>query len=1130
MKKNSHFSFFLFACVILLAGLPANAQQRVWKIRLPIGFIDATPAVGDVDGDGIPDIAAAQNNGTLFLYDMNGHTVWKTDLGDRLCTAPVLANVTGSPLPEIIVLSESGHLYCVDGQTGVIVWQHLLKDRIDWGATEPMAVDVNGDHVPEIIVADRSQTVSCFNGKGEQLWATTTHIGSPKCPAACDLGGDGRPEILYGGTETALTCLAADGKILWELEKGTNGSSPIAGDLDGDGHPEIIVGVGRNLAAVDAQGKILWSTPLDSELDAGLTAADSDGDGKAEIYAADLSGTLHCVSSTGKLLWTGNVEERVRRSPTIADVDGDGVPEILVAGYSGAIHIFTPTGQLKQRLPLPGGTANASALVFREPSSEKPVVLCPDSGGCMTLWQWPKARKDSQLLATDYRGNTRRTGQEPARVDTNTIRLAQIDYGPCFMGENTFRAEIQNPQRHACTVRLTVATKGKCRHRQAVTSRKARFTVELPYTLSVESPSTVTFSCQVLDQKTPVIWRAFQVYVIPFQNELRQLTAILQHTKPLLAATQNPGYLRDRLQCMRMELPALRRRAATVTTAPYPERRAFRDRIRGLLKEARTLEALLRTAQKATPGSGLLICAANPWAPFGNTDEILENRVTGSTARVQAFQGEHECAAFNVFNLSGTPRYVRVEPAFDKEEQAAESIRSLITLHEAIPVPTQTTVDAADALPLLNQGNVLLIPAWSGRQLWIDIDTKSLEPGTYTFLIRLRTLERESRESDGKIVLTVWPVSLPEKQALSLCHWGYVHTSVLKDQPEAALKDQLALKTNVFVNVQPPKATFDADGNLTSPLDFTEHDAYLKLYAPHGLILFFNYQSGLKGPAPLESDAYAKAYKAFLQAWVAHLKQMGIGYERYALYPVDEPGLHEGQVEHFLRWAKLAKEADPNIQIYVDPVRPTPMEGLREMARYVDIWCPNRTAYLMGDDPVQVEKLNFILSTGKKVWTYECADNAKHQSPLGYYRGQAWLVWHYGMTGIGFWSYCTARSDPWYTPTTGHEYLLIYQGNGVVDSKRWFAIRDGIEDYTMLAALRSALKQAEAAGRNDEAVQEARKILGQEADRIAGFCDKKTTPDTTGEPGMRKKADRQWKALEKVREEMAKTLEALQNH
>ena len=30
--------------------------------------------------------------------------------------------------------------------------------------------------------------------------------------------------------------------------------------------------------------------------------------------------------------------------------------------------------------------------------------------------------------------------------------------------------------------------------------------------------------------------------------------------------------------------------------------------------------------------------------------------------------------------------------------------------------------------------------------------------------------------------------------------------------------------------------------------------------------------------------------------------------------------------------------------------------------------------------------------SGKQVWTYECFHGAKNQSPLGYYRGLAWLA------------------------------------------------------------------------------------------------------------------------------------------
>ncbi len=372
--------------------------------------------------------------------------------------------------------------------------------------------------------------------------------------------------------------------------------------------------------------------------------------------------------------------------------------------------------------------------------------------------------------------------------------------------------------------------------------------------------------------------------------------------------------------------------------------------------------------------------------------------------------------------------------------------------------------------------------------------------------------------------MRVWDAALPGEQALKLCHWGYVHSSVLKDQPEAALQDQVDLGTNVFVGLFAPKATFDGDGNLVGAIDFAEHDAYVRQYAPHGTILFCGYQGALKGPAQPGEPAYDKAHVAWLRAWVEHLAGLGVSYDGFALYPVDEPGLNRGLVERYIQLAELARAADPEIRMYTDPVGRITLEELARMAPLVDIWCPNRSGLLLEEG---AEKRDFILNTGGTVWTYECSSNAKHQSPLGYYRAQAWLAWHYGLTGIGFWSYCTARDDPWFAPASGAEYLLIYQGEGVVRSKRWFAIRDGIEDYGMLTVLRDYVDRANAGRGDAERIDRAKQLLGERASALARFCgldEDGTSPGRAGLPGARLLADRRWEAFKSIRREMAEIL------
>ena len=103
-------------------------------------------------------------------------------------------------------------------------------------------------------------------------------------------------------------------------------------------------------------------------------------------------------------------------------------------------------------------------------------------------------------------------------------------------------------------------------------------------------------------------------------------------------------------------------------------------------------------------------------------------------------------------------------------------------------------------------------------------------------------------------------------------------------------------------------------------------------------------------------------------------------------------------------------------------------------------------------------------------------------------------------------------------------------GDGVVPSKRWEAVRDGIEDYSMLVELKKAADAAEAAGRVSEVVKSARALLTKDAAAIAAFCgseEEGTLPGPDGPRGDRVVADRRWKAIQAARRKMAALLEQL---
>ena len=1109
--------------VSLVFAFGAYGNEVLWTFHAPAGHVDASPAVGDIDGDGVCDIVVTTTAGSVIALGPDGFEKWRWDVNQPISVPPSLGDVAGDTTPEVLVLSNSGRLLCLDGGTGSPIWTFDLPGKLSWAATSVVAADVNQDGKTEIVTADSAETLVCLNGQGAPLWTLAEPGGWRTSPAVGDLDGDGCCEILMGSDRCPLVCVSHDGKELWRLDpKGPAATSPVIWDLDGDGTPEILTGVGATLTAVDAKGKVLWQHAMSRDIDAAISVADADRDGQVEVYAVDLNGQVACVSGAGKLRWTASVKERARRSPAIADVDADGHVEIVVGGYDGAMYVFDAKSKLKERITLSGDT-NATPAVVDLAGDGRLQVICPTTGGDVLAFQWQAGKASPVVLWPEYRYTSARTAAATPASAKSSLTLAKTDFGRCHVGTNTFTVRVANPERKRLNVSLTVTGDGKTLSKTAVSSPDQTIPCRLSYTLTGRRAVTLTFACIVKDGETVVLRRRHVEYVAPFIRELAEVDEALSRLTELLGRLPDASGLKERVHFLRDRMPGYRDRVQVAVTLSGLERRRLCDEFADLRTVTARLLAVAEHVVSTSSQTGLLACAANPWAPFGGVDEAAEGRISSPNMVVEAFYGEVEAAALNVFNANGRSMTLRVElpPITKTKDKTSIPAGDVVAVREVVDVPTLTLDLSGDALPSLNQGRTVVVPAWGARQLWFSIDTSRLTPGTWTGQVRLRALDVQPRELSASIAIEVWDAKLPSKQALRLCHWGYVHRSVLRDQPAAALADQIAHGTNVFVGMHCPQAKFDKNGELVGQVDYKAHDAYVRRHAPHGIILFGGWP--LTGPAKPFTPTWTKAAVAHIRAWVKHLAEMGVRYEGFAFYPVDEPGLRDGLVDTYINYAKVAREADPKIQMYTDPVGGASLADLKKMAPYVDIWCPNRRGFLMG---IGADKLAFIKSTGKTVWTYECEGNAKHQSPLGYYRGQAWLVWHHGLTGIGFWNYCVGP-EPWYHKG---EYTMIYQGDGVVPSKRWEAVRDGIEDYSMLAALRQAADAAEAASRAPEAVKAARQILSKDAAAIAAYCggvEHGTLPGVDGARGGRIVADKRWSTIRSTRRKIAKLLAKL---
>ncbi|HBL25487.1 MAG TPA: hypothetical protein DD490_01490, partial [Acidobacteria bacterium] len=265
------------------------------------GWVSGAPAVGDLDGDGRPEVVVLADDARAFAFDAAGRSLpgWPRKLGGSSNTPPVLVDLDGLPGLEILAGMTDGTLTAVrsDGSIPAGAW--------------PVRLAALG----------------------------------PSTPALADLDGDGAVEIVVASVTGRLYRITRNGRVdgLGKLPGTWFFSSPAVGDLDGDGRPEIAIGSGQFdgsgfLTVVDAAGRLLpgWPVATEVAVTAAPVLADLDGDRRSEVIVPDLGGRLHVWQAAGQTLggWPYDLEGGTPAAPVVADLDGDGTLEIVIGKTS----------------------------------------------------------------------------------------------------------------------------------------------------------------------------------------------------------------------------------------------------------------------------------------------------------------------------------------------------------------------------------------------------------------------------------------------------------------------------------------------------------------------------------------------------------------------------------------------------------------------------------------------------------------------------------------------------------------------------------------------------------------------------------------------------------------------------
>jgi hypothetical protein len=290
-----------------------------------------SPAVGDIDGDGLVEVVVADwGFRTLSAYEHDGSLKWKSAVAGAFDHgALALADLDNDKTVEII---SGEYVYAHDGTLEVLLDTIVSSGNFGHAST---AADLDGDGDLEVIAGP-----AAFHHDGAVHFNSYGQNGYPQ---VADLDGDGEPEILVQHTG-GISTYEADGTPILDgvrpsgVPAGTNKwRRPVTiHDFDGDGEPEVASSSYDRFTVIETDATVLWSAEvLDKTGSAGSTAFDFLGAGKAQAMYADEK-TWFTYDDQGQvLLSVPRSSGTVNEYPVVSDVDNDGSAEVVVVSNEG---------------------------------------------------------------------------------------------------------------------------------------------------------------------------------------------------------------------------------------------------------------------------------------------------------------------------------------------------------------------------------------------------------------------------------------------------------------------------------------------------------------------------------------------------------------------------------------------------------------------------------------------------------------------------------------------------------------------------------------------------------------------------------------------------------------------------
>lgn len=354
--------------VITSCALYSTAETAGRIEGFPVRIVgkvnQSSPVVGDIDGDQKPEIVMVAGN-TISVINHDGTALPGFPIQMKgvktgtqgILASPALGDIDGDGKKDIVVVTPDGMVAAITSTPGQVIGFPVKAPS--GFSVSPTLTDLDGDGKLEIIAPCDNGKIYAYHNDGKPVRNfPLSASGVLTGVAVGDIDGDGKPDLVVGSSDGYVQAWNADGKPKSGFPfraKFTITGEPVIGDIDDDGKNDVVFGShDYHLYAVKGDGMLVKGFPFRSgyRIYSAPALGDMNGDGVVEIAFISANRRLNVITRHGKRLrgFPVSIKRRTRTSPVIGDIDGDGNQDIVVAA-AGRLFAFSRRGRLLDGFP-----------------------------------------------------------------------------------------------------------------------------------------------------------------------------------------------------------------------------------------------------------------------------------------------------------------------------------------------------------------------------------------------------------------------------------------------------------------------------------------------------------------------------------------------------------------------------------------------------------------------------------------------------------------------------------------------------------------------------------------------------------------------------------------------------------